>query len=296
VDVVASATTICRTGSGDSCDPDESCTGVADEACPDDVQLPDGDSCLVDDDGLDDCVDPACVGGVCDQEAGDEVVCDPTCELCNPDGGACEPTGACEDLCRTAGFWATHAEEAPPKAFDLTGDAITLAGGQITVCGVVLTDSTAAMQAMCISPEGDPLLQLARQLTAAALNCAITDGTCSVEGLIADCENTCVDGSGTRDVDVCTREVDCFNNGDYWDGAMCWSGTCELEGTDCNTDSECPLITGTEVHEACVPFANTCHTRDICEGDFCEETGKAGSSKTCNDLKKDQTTIFDLVP
>jgi len=39
-DVVAPSTTICRTGSGDSCDLDESCTGVPGAACPADVIAP----------------------------------------------------------------------------------------------------------------------------------------------------------------------------------------------------------------------------------------------------------------
>jgi hypothetical protein len=33
-DVIAPNTTVCRAGSGDACDPDEKCTGMATQACP----------------------------------------------------------------------------------------------------------------------------------------------------------------------------------------------------------------------------------------------------------------------
>jgi hypothetical protein len=54
-DVIASATTICRAGSGDICDPDESCTGVADATCPPDFVEPPTTVCRPD-------------AGVCDVE------------------------------------------------------------------------------------------------------------------------------------------------------------------------------------------------------------------------------------
>src|SRR5262249_22566718 len=38
-------TTVCRTGSGDSCDPTEHCTGVPGAACPADVVQPAGTVC-----------------------------------------------------------------------------------------------------------------------------------------------------------------------------------------------------------------------------------------------------------
>jgi hypothetical protein len=45
VDTVTTAGTVCRTGSGDQCDPDEKCTGTADAACPTDVVTPPGTVC-----------------------------------------------------------------------------------------------------------------------------------------------------------------------------------------------------------------------------------------------------------
>jgi len=43
--VVAPSTTVCRTGSGDLCDPDETCRGVPGGACAADVVTPAGTLC-----------------------------------------------------------------------------------------------------------------------------------------------------------------------------------------------------------------------------------------------------------
>src|ERR1051326_9219444 len=107
------------------------------------------------------CNTPGCDAGVCNQ---DHIPC---------------PTG----ICRTPGFWATHAgSEKGPRSQNITLAVIQATPTKsITICGecindTALNDAASAVEAMCVSPRGDPTLQLARQLTAAALNCVISGG------------------------------------------------------------------------------------------------------------------------
>ena len=89
VDTVTPATTTCRTGSGDLCDPDESCTGVAGEACPTDVVTPATTTCRP---GANECdPDDSCTG------VPGEVCPTHETEFCSAEG--CSP-----------GFWRNHME------------------------------------------------------------------------------------------------------------------------------------------------------------------------------------------
>jgi len=80
-DTIAPATTICNPGSGDICDPDESCTGVADAACPTDNIAPATTVCNP---GSGDICDPdeSCTG-VADAACPADVVAPPD-TVCNP--------------------------------------------------------------------------------------------------------------------------------------------------------------------------------------------------------------------
>jgi hypothetical protein len=91
-DVVAPATTICNPGSGDVCDPDESCTGVADATCPNDVITPATTICRL---GSGDLCDPdeSCTG-VADATCPDDVVASPT-TICRPSVGVCDADDSC---------------------------------------------------------------------------------------------------------------------------------------------------------------------------------------------------------
>ena len=92
-DTVASATTICRPGSGDMCDPDESCPGEADMGCPADVIAPSTTICNP---GSGDMCDPdeSCPGtpgGTCP----DDTVASAT-TICRPGSGdMCDPDESC---------------------------------------------------------------------------------------------------------------------------------------------------------------------------------------------------------
>jgi hypothetical protein len=89
----ASRATVCRVGSGDSCDPDELCPGVAGGACPTDIVLTPDDVCRV---GSGDLCDPDefCTGiprATCPPDG-----FEPAGFVCNPGSGdVCDPEESC---------------------------------------------------------------------------------------------------------------------------------------------------------------------------------------------------------
>jgi hypothetical protein len=124
-------------------------------------------------------------------------------------------------VCRTPGFWGTHAEANPrkPSSQDITGAFLP-----VTVCGVVLNNTdvgstTSALEAICVSPQGNQVLQLARQLTAARLNCNVDSCPMAILDLLDDCDLACI--NDTSDVGDCISDVDAFNNGVSPDSLGC---------------------------------------------------------------------------
>jgi hypothetical protein len=126
-------------------------------------------------------------------------------------------------VCRTPGFWGTHAEAdaRKPRSDDVTGAFLP-----VTVCGVVLTNtdvgnSCSAQEALCVSPRGDQRLQLARQLTAARLNCNIAGCPSAVSTLLDGCEQACIADADATAIGKCIEDVDAFNNGTSPDAPGC---------------------------------------------------------------------------
>jgi hypothetical protein len=273
-------TDLCTT---DTCNEDTNGCQFTPVVCPDDDNLCNGT--------------PACnpSTGACDP--GTAVVCaDPVCTACDPTSGLCtlpaDPLPAectpSEEICRTPGFWGTHGGTEKSSSQDITGAVLATFGGTLEICGVTVDSTADALQAICVSPKGDSRLQLARQLTAAALNCAITnstgtpgectaqDGTApcagvSVNDVFEACNDACANGDVTADVGgntvSCIGAIDCFNNGGVFDPA---TGNCnDAVGT-------------------------SCHDRDLASDCFVDfvPPGAAGSPRACNDARKDCTTIF----
>jgi hypothetical protein len=85
----------------------------------------------------------------------------------------------------------------------------------VNVCGVAITntdydDAHSALEALCISPQGDTRLQLVRQLTAAALTMA-AGGATYVD--FTGCNALCANHNGSvYDVGDCINSADNFNN------------------------------------------------------------------------------------
>ncbi len=111
-----------------------------------------------------------------------------------------------------------------------------------------------------MSPKGDQRLQLARQLTAAALNCVMSGagadcgGLSEVAATFDACNLACANDT---DLGTCIEDLDDFNNG-------------------LTTDPSC--------HDQ--PLVN-----DALGLDF-DPPGPAGSSKACNDANKNSTIIL----
>ncbi len=129
------------------------------------------------------------------------------------------------EICRTAGFWKTHAGTEKNNSQNITQMVINFSGC-LNICGEVITNTltnsaNSALEAMCVAVAGDQRLQLARQLTAAALNCIMTAGDPSCAGVsigdvFAACNAACASGQvsavvGGQSID-CTDALDSFNS------------------------------------------------------------------------------------
>jgi len=195
-----------------------------------------------------------------------------------------------QEICRTAGFWGTHAGTEKPGSTNITeavmeawlfsigmspnflppsgctdqfgavscnfeppGPAgspkecreakrnaetvpsIDVFGTSVLdICGQMISlndvsppmDPAPVVEALCVSPKGDPNLQLARQLTAAALNCIMSGSgpTCggptnegdTIGDVLYSCNYAC-EASQVDEISLCIEKVDCFNNGGVWD-------------------------------------------------------------------------------
>ena len=269
------ATTICRASAG-VCDQAESCTGTS-ASCPADTFVPATTICR-----------PAATQ--CDVPES----CTGSSAACPADVNPPCPTG---EICRTPGFWGTHAcppagcEKPSPPTQNIT-QIVLNNFPSLQICGhpINTTDltNTSAVEAICVAIKGDSSLQVARQLTAAALNCILTNSAgcaaplnqsdpcagVSVHDVFAACNdpaNLCGTTAVVNSVTVdCIEALDCFNNGGTFN-----PGTGPADAT-------------------CLASLNSCHDA-LLNANGCaafEPPGPAGSSKECNDARKDNCTIL----
>jgi len=299
----------CQPGEAPICDDGLFCNGL--EYCDEDADsCADGTAPICDDglfcNGLEYCDEDAdsCADGTPPDCAalGDECndgVCDEDMDMCKqvplpPD--VAPPECFPSFICRTPGFWGTHA--AYPKNDGFNGlsivEDILAWGGPLMVCGKTLdtsfvlghpaddTPSPSTTEAICVSPKGAQELQLARQMTALALNCRISGGMlepgegenlCTgtiVDELYAECDAACQGDASAYTVQECIHMVDCINNGG-------------------DIDPQTGMCTGTDGYD-------NCHSRDLCPdgADFCyEPPGPASSPKDCNAATKNDIYIFE---
>jgi hypothetical protein len=178
---------------------------------------------------------------------------------------------------------------------NISQDVLDAFGGTLSVCGTIIDNTDvgnthSALEAICVSPKGDSRLQLARQLTAAALNCGITNSTgtpgecsaqdgatpcvgVSIEAVWDACNAACPTGT-TADVGgntiSCIGAIDCFNNGGLFDPA---TGNC---------------------NDA---VGESCHDRNLVTDCFSfNPPGAAGSPKACNDARKNDVLVVPPLP
>jgi hypothetical protein len=219
----------------DACVPGTGCVNT-----PGGLDCDDHDQCTTDRcDPVEGCINTPGALNCDDNDPCTDDRCDPVEGCVNTDNGQCNL------ICRTPGFWGTHADADPSKpcSQDITGAVLAMVGGSISVCGECISngntgeslspnDAASAIEAMCVRVQGQSERQLARQLTAAALNCIISSGssaTCANTSVIdwATCNAVCQGTSTAKTVGECIDEIDAFNNG---------------VGTGCH-DRELPLDT-----------------------------------------------------
>jgi len=268
-DGFVAANTLCRPGDG-ICNPDESCTGTS-GLCPNDQ------------------------------------VFDPTNEQCQ---------ALQVQVCRTPGFWGTHAgtEKRSPKVKNITLAVIDAAdgflgnGGELNICGerIVNTnvhDAASALEAICVPVQGDQRLQLARQLTAASLNCIVSGALadCSLPSagnfgpVFAACNTACSDSTGAY-YGGCIDALACLNQGGNLDiiTGFCQTGTCSDAPSQACNDGDLSRCANPNT-AICQPLVGTCHDQKLClqgvPGVCFDETGPAGSAQTCNDANNNKCTI-----
>mgnify|MGYP003572106735 CR=1 FL=1 len=140
-----------------------------------------------------------------------------------------------DELCRTPGFWKTHAGvEKAGRSTNLTQEVIDHNGGTLgIICGVEITDTTtynyagtgvgtsngyeSAVEGMCVHPKQRIVRQLQRQLIAAAINCVVSGGSADCTGLLVGdkwkaANTACVNEA--PDMSSWIDEIDAFNNGE----------------------------------------------------------------------------------
>ena len=231
-----------------------------------------------------------------------------------PDNTKCrvkaEDTATCDcptltDTCRTPGFWGARAGSGNDGA-NITQAVIDAAPTGIMVCGETVDNTSlmaagSALEAVCVHPRGEQIHQLARHLTAAALNCVVSGSAmdcegASIEALFSNCNSICMAGVDDQAIKDCGLEIDCWNNGGTMlDTGMCQLGTCSQTGAPCKEDLDCGYnLDGGEL--TCIPFEDTCHTRPLVNEDlglFFDPPGPASSSRECNSAIKNNTYFLD---
>jgi len=215
-----------------------------------------------------DCTDAdndLCTPGKCDEDLGrcvngERTVCEnDLCQVCDASSGECvdredQPPACGATLCRTPGFWATHAGTEKTNSVNITEAVIDCADGNcadhtandfLSICGEKIdspdshpadgttdvNDAASSTEAMCVPVRGSSILQLVRQLTAAALNCLISGGgpdcagTPLYTGAFADCNTKCASGTATQpEITACISQLDCLNNGNSFLNGLCSPG------------------------------------------------------------------------
>ena len=224
-------------------------------------------------------------------------------EMCD-DGNATGNDGCESDctrtpsnlICRPPGFWATHSGMEKTSSRNITEAVMDCADGNcashtqndyLSICGEKIgspdgnpadgttdvDDAASSTEALCVRVQGRQSLELARQLTAAALNCLISGGGADCAGIplfvtvFGNCNARCADGASTKDeLTACVGELNCLNNGGSF-----LNGLCSSESGGCGGQ---PLINE--------PL-----------GLRFEPPGPAGSPNACNAANDSRCTIVD---
>jgi hypothetical protein len=270
----------------------------------------DGVGCTVDscNEGTDSC-DHSANNSLCDdQDACTEDICDAVNDCIND--------LICVDVCRSPGYWSTHSGYEKGDRSINVGQLVLDAAGSIEVCGQTISKTvnpaapwleglglSSNLEALCMRTKGVRQRQLNRQLTAAALNCVMSNGKdCDdITGRYIDvsysaCNELCATGvqaPGGPSAGECVSQLDCFNNGGQIVDGQCAKGTCaEQPDLYCGKDyGACPSID--ETPQDCVAFEDNCHDSALCKEPIgvCPKSTPASSPKACQEARFNECTI-----
>lgn len=228
------------------------------------------------------------------------------------------------EFCRTPGFWSTHVGgDSDKECAQNVTQAVLDEGGPLLICGELICntledDASSAVEAMCVNVKGQEERQLARQLTAAGLNCIVTNGSALCDGVSIDeafdncnlmCDGDAMNNPMGYTVAGCIAEIDCFNNGGVFDDVTgyCGTGTCSNDETElCNQGdlTNCPAPVGMEIVE-CIALEDNCHEAEFADfesvtlpndtlptDDPCFEKVGPADSDACKGAKKTACTVI----
>jgi hypothetical protein len=205
------------------------------------------------------------------------------------------------EACRTPGFWGTHAGTEKKDSVNIT-QLVLQSDGPVVICGQTINNTDlnsimSAEEALCVRVNEGSQLQLARQLTAAALNCLVNgkQSDCSDSPLFGQvfalCNTPEVCGGSKQAQTACIDALDCLNNGGHVgiDGSgnfLCGVGTCSDNQAVCTPNN---LSNCADPATATCNAGGNCHLEPL---PGFEPPGPAGSSKKCNDANQNSCTIF----
>ncbi|HYC57492.1 MAG TPA: hypothetical protein VEL28_21350 [Candidatus Binatia bacterium] len=260
-DVIAGAATVCRTGSGDVCDPSETCTGIAGQACPSNSVAPAGKTCRSGSGDVCD-ADETCTGNVgatcpADVVAGAGTECRAGADICDVSESC---TGQSGQTC-------------PDDDFVAAGTTCRTGSGDVcdpdeTCTGAAAAcpaDTVASPATLCRAGSGDVCDPDETCTGDAGQACpadvvASTATTCrSGSGDVCDPSETCTSVPGATcpaDV-VASSETTCRSAADLCDAAEQCTGSA---GQSCPADS--PAASGT----SCRTSASDCDAEESCNG------------------------------
>ncbi len=201
-----------------------------------------------------------------------------------------------KDVCRPSSYWKVYAGTSKHKSCSQNiTQAVLDARGSLAICGEVvkttsLDDAASAVEALCTSASDGTKRQLARELTAAALNCIVSDlasgrdpkanplcGGGSNAALFANCNALCAGTGGSGTISQCTDALKCVSSGDIWTGSYC-------------KDNPYPECDDAKLPRCDVLALPNCKlsSYDACYG----QQGEAGGSGKCTDAGGNQCEIL----
>lgn len=203
------------------------------------------------------------------------------------------------EICRGAGFWGTHS--GPEKGGANLGQELLEYAGCVEICGEVImttavNDADSALEALCASPKSGGQIQLARQLTAHALNCILSTGSpeCGDSEAWGICNSACAAADPVYSA-LCNSYYDCTNNGGLWgegdeNGPTCQTGTCSISGAPCGSGlPACPEL------ETCDPTIGCDDADLVSEGfDFTAYEDDASSSNACKRATRSRCAVVGV--